>query len=169
MKLSAQAHRRLVGNLTGNGEQAARNTANRQEGEAFEKRLDDYHAELMATNQAQIMRTNPKIRMTGPGRAAIVGKGECDYVALLSDGRVVTFDAKSRASTAFSISSDFEHQMTWLRKASDYGHTAGLLVYWKDYDECRWHSVQMFDKRVRMADGVLMNDVEWLYLFAGGR
>jgi hypothetical protein len=27
----------------------------------------------------------------------------------------------------------------------------------------------MFDKRVRMADGVLMNDVEWLYLFAGGR
>jgi hypothetical protein len=29
--------------------------------------------------------------------------------------------------------------------------------------------VQMFDKRVRMADGVLMNDVEWLYLFAGGR
>jgi len=169
MKLSAQAHRRLVANLTGNGEQAARNTANRQEGEAFEKRLDGYHAELMATNQAQVMRTNPKIRMTGPGRAAIVGKGECDYVALLSDGRVVTFDAKSRASNAFSVGADFEHQMTWLRKAWDYGHAAGLLVYWKEYGACRWHPVQTFDKRVRMADGVPVNGVEWLALFAGGR
>lgn len=165
MKLSAQAHRRLVGNLTGTGEQAARNAANRQEGEAFEKRLDGYHAELMATNQAQIMRTNPKIRMTGPGRAAIVGKGECDYVALLSDGRVVMFDAKSRASNAFSIGADFEHQMTWLRKVCDYGHGAGLLVYWKEYSECRWHPVQTFDKRVRMADGVPIIGVEWLAVF----
>lgn len=169
MKLTASAHRRLVGNLTGGGEQSARNAANRQEGEAFEKRLDGYHAELMATNQAQIMRTNPKIRMTGPGRAAIVGKGECDYVALLSDGRVVTFDAKSRASNAFSIGTDFEHQMTWLRKAWDYGHAAGLLVYWKEYNECRWHPVQTLDKRVRMADGVPVDGVEWLAVFATGR
>jgi hypothetical protein len=29
--------------------------------------------------------------------------------------------------------------------------------------------VQTFDKRVRMADGVLVNGVEWLPLFAGGR
>ena len=165
MKQSAQAHRRLVGNLTGTGEKSARNAANRQEGEAFEKRLDGYHAELMATNQAQIMRTNPKIRMTGANSAIVVGKAECDYVALLSDGRVVAFDAKSRQDHAFSISSDFAHQMTWLRKAWDYGHAAGLLVYWKEYNECRWHPVQTFDKRVRMADGALINGVEWLPLF----
>lgn len=71
MKLTAQQHRRLVGNLTGNGEKTARNAANRQEGADFEKRLDSYHAELMAANKAQVMRTNPKIRMTGPGRAAM--------------------------------------------------------------------------------------------------
>jgi hypothetical protein len=59
--------------------------------------------------------------------------------------------------------------MTWLRKACDYGHAAGLLVYWKEYGACRWHSVQTFDKRVRMTDGVLVNGVEWLALFAGGR
>lgn len=165
MKLSASAHRRLVGNLTGNSDKAARNAANRQEGEAFERRIDGYHAELMATNQAQIMRTNPKIRMTGANSAIVVGKGECDYVALLSDGRVVTFDAKSRQDNAFSISADFAHQMTWLRKAFDYGHAAGLLVYWKDYNECRWHAVQTFDKRVRMADGVPIIGVEWLALF----
>lgn len=165
MKLTAQQHRRLVGNLTGNGEKAARNAANRQEGADFEKRLDGYHAELMAADKAQVMRTNPKIRMTGPERAAIVGKGECDYVALLNDGRVVSFDAKSRASNAFSIGADFAHQMAWLRKAWDYGHGAGLLVYWKDYDECRWHPVQTFDKRVRMADGVPIDGVEWLAVF----
>ena len=165
MKLSASAHRRLVGNLTGNGDKAARNAANRQEGEAFEKRLDGYHAELMATNQAQVMRTNPKIRMTGANSAIVVGKAECDYVALLNDGRVVAFDAKSRQDHAFSIGTDFSHQMTWLRKACDYGHGAGLLVYWKEYNECRWHPVQTFDKRVRMADGAPIIGVEWLALF----
>jgi hypothetical protein len=76
MKLSTQQHRRLVANLTGTADQTARNAANQQTGADFEKRLDGYHAELMTTGQAMIMRTNPKIRMTGPGRAAIVGKGE---------------------------------------------------------------------------------------------
>ena len=145
------------------------NARNRQEGDNFEKRLQGYHEELSITGQAMVYKTNPDIRVTSPGRAVITGKGPCDYFAFLSSGHVVVFDAKSRQGSGFSISTDFEHQMAWLRKAHDYGHAAGLLVYWKDYDECRWHSVQMFDKRVRMADGVLMNDVEWLYLFAGGR
>lgn len=166
MKLSTQQHRRLVANLAGTADQTARNSANQQTGADFEKRLDGYHAELMATGQAMIMRTNPKIRMTGPGRAAITGKGEVDYVAFLGNGRCVHFDAKSRTKDAFSIGADFGHQLNWLRKMCDYGHAAGLLVHWRDCNEVRWHSVQTFEKRVRMGDGVPLPGVEWLGLFA---
>lgn len=138
---------------------------NQQTGADFEKRLDGYHAELMMTGQAMVMRTNPKIRMTGPGRAAIVGKGEVDYVAFLPSGHCVHFDAKSRTGKAFSIGADFEHQLNWLRKMHDYGNSAGLLVFWRDYNEARWHSVLTFDKRVRMEDGAPVLGVEWLSLF----
>lgn len=165
MKATTQQHRRLVANMTGTTDQTARNSANQQTGADFEKRLDGYHAELMATGQVMIMRTNPKIRMTGPGRAAITGKGEVDYVAFLRDGRCVHFDAKSRTGKAFSIGPDFEHQLNWLRKIHDYGNDAGLLVHWRDYNEVRWHSVQTFEKRVRLADGVPLPGVEWLGLF----
>lgn len=166
MRTTAQNHRRLVANLTGATDHTERNVANRQEGADFEKRLDGYHAELMATGKAMVMRTNPKIRMTGANRAVVIGKGECDYVALLNTGRLVSFDAKSRTDKAFSVSADFEHQLNWLRTSWGYGHYAGLLVYWKDYGEVRWHSVQTFDKRVRMADGVPVVGVEWMPLFS---
>lgn len=165
MRATKQQHRRLVANLTGAPDQTERNAMNQQTGADFEKRLDGYHAELMTTGQAMVMRTNPKIRMTGPGRAAIVGKGEVDYVAFLPSGMSVHFDAKSRTGKAFSIGADFEHQLNWLRKMHDYGNSAGLLVLWRDYNEARWHSVQTFDKRVRMEDGVPVPGVEWLSLF----
>lgn len=167
MKVTAQQHRRLVANMTGATDQTERNVANRQEGIDFEKRLDAYHAELMLTKKAMVMRTNPKIRMIGPGRAAIVGKGEVDYVAFLPDGRGVHFDAKSRTDKAFSIGTDFEHQLTWLRTAHAFGYAAGLLVYWRDHGDVRWHGVQTFDKRVRRDDGQPVSGVEWLALFTG--
>lgn len=166
MRTTTRQHRRLVANLTGTADQTERNAANQQTGADFEKRLDGYHAELMATGQATVMRTNPKIRMTGPGRAAIVGKGEVDYVAFLPNRNSVHFDAKSRTGKAFSIGSDFEHQLNWLRKMYDYGNDAGLLVYWRDHNETRWHSVQTFGKRVRIEDGAPLPGVEWLWLFA---
>ena len=143
-------------------ETSLRNAANRQEGADFEKRLNGYHEELRLTGKALIYKTNPDIRMTGPGRAAIVGRGPCDYFGFLSNGRVVMFDAKSRAQKAFSIGDDMQHQITWMLGIAAQGHTAGLLVYWKDHGQVCWHPVQSFDKRVRMEDGTPCAGVDWL-------
>lgn len=143
-------------------ETSLRNAANRQEGADFEKRLDGYHEELRLTGRAWVMRTNPKVRMTGPGRAAITGKGEVDNIAFMADGRVVHFDTKVRQEKAFSIASDAQHQIDWLRWMREAGHTAGLLVFWKDHGQVCWHPVQSFDKRVRMEDGTPCAGVDWL-------
>lgn len=144
-----------------------RNRNNRREGEAFEERLRSYHEELRLTGQATVYKTNPNLRMTGRNTAVITGKGPCDFMAFLSSGAVVVFDAKSRAENAFSIGKDMAHQLEWLHTMARYGHAAGLLVYWKEHERVRWHPVASFDQRVRMADGLPVADVAWLPVVAG--
>lgn len=160
LKLSTAEYRRLGKKETAHTE---RNTLNQIRGKSFEDRLLAYHAELEAKRLARIMRTNPKIRVTGPGRAVIIGKGEVDFVAFLANGKVVHFDAKSRQKDAFSL--EDEHQVDWLRNQAAYGHTAGYLVYWSDYGEVRWHPIETIEKRVRLIEGTPVRDVEWLDLF----
>lgn len=143
-------------------DQSTRNTLNRSEGERFQARLDDYHAQLRAADQALVYRTNPDMRMIEPGKAIVTGKGPVDYIAFLAGGRVVHFDAKSRAGDAFSIAQEMAHQLNWLATMRAYGHLAGLLVWWKDQQQCRWHPVGSFAKRVRLQDGYLVVGVEWL-------
>lgn len=145
------------------GTQSGRNTRNRSEGEAFQARLDSYHTQLRLEGKALAYRTNPDIRLVSANRAVVTGKGPCDYFAFLADGRVVVFDAKSRTGNAFSINvADIGHQLTWLDTMQSYGHITGLLVWWKDYGECRWHPSDTFVKRVRLGDGILLEDVAWL-------
>lgn len=160
LKLSTAQYRRL-----GKPEEThtERNTRNQAHGKRFEDWLIDYHAELEARHLARVMRTNPKIRVTGPGRAVIIGKGEVDFVAFLANGKVVHFDAKSRQKDAFSL--EDEHQVDWLRNQAAYGHTAGYLVYWSDHDQVRWHPIETIEKRVRLKEGSPVNDVAWLDLF----
>jgi hypothetical protein len=146
------------------------NRANRKAGADFESILDGYHEELLLRGLARVMRTNPQVRMTGPKSAIVTGKGECDNVAFLASGWVVHFDSKSRAGDAFSYAGrDVEHQQEWLRAMAAFGHGAGLLVWWSDYQECRWHPVESFEKRVRRIDGELCNSVEWLPVVEGKR
>ncbi len=143
-------------------EVAGRNGRNRSEGEQLQARLDVYHEELRAADRAVVYRTNPDMRMVAPGRAIVTGKGPVDYVAFLATGRVVHFDAKSRAGDAFSVGAEMAHQLNWLGTMRAYGHWAGLLVWWKDHEQCRWHPVGSFEKRVRMRDGFTVVGVEWL-------
>lgn len=140
-----------------------RNSRNQRAGQSFEDWLAAYHATV--TDLATVMITNPKIRVTGPGRAVIIGKGEVDYIAFLVDGRVVHFDAKSRAGDAYSLGTDAEHQTQWLRLQRIYGHIAGYLVYWSDHGLVTWHDIDTIEKRVRMKDGVAVDGVKWLDLF----
>jgi len=145
-----------------------RNAANRQEGAAFENRLNLYHQSLDAQGLAKPYKTNPDIKMTGANRAVVIGKGPVDYIVPLATGALVCFDAKSRTGTAFSYSGkDVAHQLAWLRTMAHWGHPAGLLVYWKDYDQVRWHPIASFDKRVRLADGALVAGVAWLPVVTG--
>ena len=160
LKLTTAEYRKLGKRDTVHTE---RNTLNQERGKRFEDRLLAYHAELEAKHLARIMRTNPKIRVTGPGRAVIIGKGEVDFVAFLANGKVVHFDAKSRQKDAFSL--EDEHQVDWLRNQAAYGHTSGYLVYWSDYDQVRWHPIETIEKRVRLKEGTPVNDVAWLDLF----
>lgn len=145
-----------------------RSAANRQEGEAFESRLNRYHQSLDAQGLAKPYKTNPDIKMTGANQAVVIGKGPVDYIVPLSTGAVVFFDAKSRTGNAFSYSGkDVAHQLAWLRAMARWGHPAGLLVYWKEYDQVCWHPVASFDKRVRLADGVPVAGVDWLPVVTG--
>lgn len=164
MQMTPAQYRRLVGQNGSDGadRRTDRNTRNRSEGERFQAQLDAYHEQLRLREQATVYRTNPDIRMVEPGKAVVVGKGPVDYMAFLAGGRVVHFDAKSRAGDAFSIGQDMAHQVTWLQTMRGYGHGAGLLVWWKDQAHCRWHPVSSFEKRVRMRDGFLAVGVEWL-------
>lgn len=140
-----------------------RNSRNQRAGQSFEDTLAIYHATV--TDLATVMKTNPKIRVTGPGRAVVIGKGEVDYIAFLYDGRVAHFDAKSRAGDAYSLGADAAHQTQWLRTQADYGHIAGYLVYWSEYNLVTWHSISTIEKRVRMKDGIAVDGVKWLDLF----
>ena len=160
LKLSTAEYRRLGNKNTAH---TKRNTLNQISGKSFEDRLLAYHADLEANHLARVMRTNPKIKVTGPGRAVIIGKGEVDFIAFLADGRTIHFDAKSRQKDAFSLAD--EHQTDWLRNQAAYGHIAGYLVYWSDYDQVYWHPIETIEKRVRLKDGTPVRDVEWLQLF----
>lgn len=162
LKLTTAEYRRLGKKETAHTE---RNTLNQIRGKSFEDRLLAYHAELEARHLARVMRTNPKIRVTGPGMAVIIGKGEVDFVAFLANGKVIHFDAKSRQKDAFSL--EDEHQVDWLRNQAAYGHTSGYLVYWSDHDEVRWHPIETIEKRVRLKEGTPVRGVNWLDLFVG--
>lgn len=140
--------------------QTERNTSNRATGAAFEKRLDGYHKELEITGRARILHTNPKIRMTGPNTAAVVGKGEVDRICFCADGRVIHFDAKSRAGNSFYTQD--EHQVAWLRQMAEWGHVAGWVVNWHEHGEVRWHPVSTFSNKVVRTDGVIVSGVDWL-------
>lgn len=163
MNMTVAEYRALIGPSSSTQHVVSRrNARNRQSGSDFEGRLHRYHEELRLTGQATVYKTNPDIRVTSPGKAVIVGAGPCDYFAFLANGRVVMFDAKSRAEKAFQIGKDFAHQLAWLDTMRAYGHITGLLVWWKDHGECRWHPSDTFAKRVRLADGILLEDVSWL-------
>ena len=164
LQMTPGQYRRLVqgDGIDGADGLTVRNGRNRSEGEQLQARLDVYHAQLAAVDQATVYRTNPDMRMIAPGRAIVTGKGPVDYVAFLATGRVVHFDAKSRAGDAFSVGTEMAHQLNWLGTMRAYGHLAGLLVWWKDFAECRWHPVGSFEKRVRMRDGFQVVGVEWL-------
>lgn len=168
IQMTPAQYRQMVGQNGSDGadgqadRRAVRNTRNRSEGERFQAQLDDYHERVRAEGQATVYRTNPDIRLVAPGRAVVVGKGPVDYMAFLAGGQVVHFDAKSRAGDAFSVGRDMVHQVDWLMTMSAYGHVAGLLVWWKDHTQCRWHPVGSFEKRVRMRDGFRIVGVEWL-------
>lgn len=146
-----------------------RNQQNRNMGEWFEKQLDAYHAELHRQGKAEVYRTQPAVRLTGHNRAVVVGRGPVDYIAFLANGRTVHFDAKTRQAgdeDAFSTGSDMAHQITWLRRRQQEGHTSGLLVFWWDIGECRWHPIENFDKRVRRREGLCVEGFAWLDLLA---
>lgn len=164
-RLSVAAYNRLIAGSTTN--QTARNTQNQAAGSEFQARLDTYHAELHLRGLATIYRTRPDIKQLDRGRAVIVGRGPVDYIAWLPNGRCVFFDAKRRAGDAFTMGRDAEHQLDWLRTMAGYGHAAGLLVWWADYGECRWHPIAGIDKRVRRPEGVAVRDVDWLPTVAG--
>ena len=119
LRLTTGQARQLLRAETQTAAQSLRNTRNRAAGQRFEDRLEAYHNGLVADGQAMIMRTNPKIRVTSPGKAVIVGKGEVDYIAFLPTGRVIHFDAKSRKDKAFTL--DDQHQIAWLRAMSAFG------------------------------------------------
>lgn len=158
----AQARQLLQNTGQAGTDHTTRNTRNQATGKRFEDMLHAYHAGLQADGLARVMRTNPQVRVTGPGQARIVGKGEVDYIALLSNGKTIHFDAKSRAGDAFSLGD--EHQTDWLRTMHGYGHRAGYLVYWSDYGQVCWHDIAGIDKRVRMKDGVAVDSGRWLSL-----
>lgn len=141
-------------------DQTARNTHNRHAGAAFEKRLDGYHKELEVRRIARVLQTNPKIRMTGPNTAVVVGKGEVDRICFVADGRVIHFDAKSRKGEYFYT--EAEHQVKWLQDMAEWGHIAGWIVYWNEYNEVRWHPVSTFGNRINRADGLVVPGVQWL-------
>jgi len=158
-RITAAEYRRLTGT---DNNQTDRNTQNQATGADFQARLDTYHAELHLRRLATVYRTQPEIKQLDRGRAVIVGRGPVDYMAWLPNGHCVFFDAKRRAGAAFTMGKDAEHQLDWLRTMADYGHAAGLLVWWADYGECRWHPIAGIDKRVRRPEGVGVRDVEWL-------
>lgn len=160
MRLSTAQYNRLSKKVQ--PEVAIRNRQNRATGESFEQLLDHYHDELLSTKQATILRTNPKIHVTAPGRAVITGKAEVDYIAFLPNGQIIHFDAKSRQGKAFTIDKKSLHQRDWLRSMWEYGHIAGYLVQWTDYDQIRWHSIAGIDQRVRLEDGINVHNGHWL-------
>lgn len=162
LKLTTGQARWLIGKAQQpeDAAQSLRNARNRATGQRFEDRLQAYHAGLKEQGIATVYKTNPDIRVTAPGKAIITGKGPCDYFAFLYTGRVVFFDAKSRKDKAFTL--DDQHQIDWLRSMGGYGHTAGYLVYWSDYDQVCWHDIAGVEKRVRMIDGAIVDGCRWL-------
>lgn len=136
-----------------------RGAQNQAQGAAFQADLDRYHKGLRERGLARVYRTDPPSRYVGSGRWVLTGKGPVDYIAL-SPGTPIHFDAKYRVGNAFSVSDD--HQLRWLTEMAAFGHTCGFLVQWSDYDETRWHALQTVDgHRVRRADGILLNKLDW--------
>ena len=169
VKVSKQAYRRLRYNLTKQqteekAQKTLRNNRNRKVGELFQTRLDGYHVELKTLGLATVYRTQPEVKIQDFPHATVTGKGPVDYLGFISRGRTIHFDAKARAQD-FTLGDDMMHQDAWLRTMHRLGHIAGLFVWWHQHDECRWHPVDTFDRRVRRNDGILVPGIEWLQIF----
>jgi len=139
-----------------------RGRANKAAGDAFQRELDLYHAQLYRDGVALVYRTDPPVRYAGDGKWIVTGKGPVDYLAITKGG-VVGFDAKVRTGDAFSIGMGSMHQLHWLRDLAFLDNVGGYVVRWSDYDQARWHDVSTVDgKRVRMSDGILIDGAKWL-------
>lgn len=161
------------------------NAASRALGELFEQQLDGYHAELAHRGIATVRHNNPQAKLLGYGQASvgtksggkrtytgtiaiITGKAETDYIAFLNGGIVVHFDAKVRAGDKFYMSAEkVAHQVEWLKTMRRHGCEAGLLVWWHEHSEYRWHSIDSWGERRRVdrEDGTPCPAYEWAKLF----
>lgn len=142
---------------------ALRGAANKAAGDAFEQRLDAYHARLRESYRAVVEKTNPPMRYVGNGRYVPVGSAIVDYVGHTWGGKGIHFDAKVRSDEqGFSIAQRDMHQLEWLWLVAEYGCYAGYLVYWTAHDTVCWHPVQTVDgQRIRYEDGAPLDGVDW--------
>lgn len=147
---------------------AERNADNRAKGEALQQRLDAYHARLQVEGVAMVHRTDPPVRYKGDGNWIVVGKGPVDYIAFCA-GFTVVFDAKVRSGNGYTVAKAERHQLRFLRDAAVLGHRAGYVIEWCDHDTVQWHDIAtVAGYRLRMADGIALNGVDWYILIAKG-
>lgn len=142
-----------------------RGDRNRVQGETLQSRLDAYHSRLEAQGAiAGALRTDARTIQTGPTTARVVGKGWVDYIVFTMYGRSVHFDAKSTSDPqGYSVPTKSKHQVQRLRDMAAGQHIAGFVVEWLHHGVVCWHPISsVFGQRIRFADGVKLDDVEWM-------
>ena len=142
-----------------------RGARNRAQGETLQSRLDAYHSRLDAQGAiAGALRTDARTVQTGPTTARVIGKGWVDYVIFLKYGRSVHFDVKSTIDPqGYSVPTKSKHQVQRLRDMAAGRHIAGFVVEWLYHGVVCWHPISsVFGQRIKFADGVELNDVEWM-------
>ena len=142
-------------------------------GEAFQDRLDHYHAGLLRRVQViKVFRQYPKLVATWVRGQIMFAmqkgeKGPCDYAVIFVSGQAGLFDAKSSAGLKqFTWPKEQAHQLAELRRLHQ--GTAGrspafALVYWRTHEEVRIHPIVTIEDRTVYRDvGILTTDVNWL-------
>lgn len=144
----------------------------RAHGGDFEQRIDEYHHAMMAAGTLiSAARCHLPTRPINYGNRLVwVSTGEkssCDYAVIFRSNVGGRFDAKSHEKgKSFSWPLDQMHQLTELRtlhRASNGGCPAFALVEWKEAGCVCIHPIwTIADRSVRMADGVRIDNLDWV-------